>query len=89
MLQSQKKLTFKCYRGTLIQDPRKPCNSLPQCNKTERILQCFIIILDFFFENELHVNLRNLCKLVENVISRYLRGNCVASLGNLLLSEAS
>ena len=47
----------------------------------------FIIILDFF-ENELHVNLRNFCKLDENVISRYLRGN-VASLGNLLLSEAS
>ena len=51
---------------------------------------CSVLLLFWiFFEHELLVNLRNLCKLDENVISRYLRGNCVASLGNLLLSEAS
>ena len=45
-----KKIKFLVLQRYPHSDPRKPCNSLPQCNKTERILQCFIIIkiLDLF-----------------------------------------
>ena len=89
MLQSQKKLTFKCYRGTLIQTPENLATHYRSATKLRESCSVLLLFYSFFFENELHVNLRNLCKLVENVISRYLRGNCVASLGNLLLSEAS
>ena len=90
MLQSQKKLSFKCYRGTLIQTPVNLVTRHRRTIKIGESCSVFIVLLLFwiFFENELHVNLRNFCKLDENVISRYLHGN-IASLGNLLLSEAS
>ena len=88
MLQSQKNLSLQCYRGTLIQTPENLATHYRSAIKLRE--SCGVLLLFWiFFENELQVNLRNLCKLDENVISRYLRGNCVVSLGNLLLSEAS
>ena len=85
-----KKIKFLVLQRYPHSDPRKPCNSLPQCNKTERSLQCFIIILDFFLRTSCtSTSVTFASQMKTAVISRYLLGNCVASLGNLRFSEAS